>query len=476
MSHSDLGRLTEDVASIKRSTAQLLQLAQQPPTASASHSEARGDRGGLPPAPNAIDLIPSVRSVHALELLTDSEICAYPSARAVVCTTCVPDFNPDVHMAKRETGVFGYDFSVGTRFESAEFLPPAFSRLKTSVKEHLKGREHQREKAARLSAAQTAEMRAAAAGKVNIRLGRTAYFVLKTSMPRERYEELIVLQHINGLDMGRTGHSSTQIARFRAATHEVLVEQLREHIASQPCVALMADKVTVNHRTIDITAVMSVVPAAPAGQLIQTYVIGAPVVIRHDGKSMAEQWRDTVASVGIKSTEQLSAVCTDGQYLHNHVPANFLRLLGSSAGRPAVPCLWDGAHLLQLAESGARNEPGSAWVRETIDSITRISKRFRLGAGLEQLRAEAEDRGVVMRSPQLWSETRFAPHAANVLEGFRGNLALMEGVLERQLPFCSSESAANEIAADLRDLKGNLAKNTLASIILIKHGGFIDIY
>ena len=65
---------------------------------------------------------------------------------------------------------------------------------------------------------------------------------------------------------------------------------------------------------------MWIVPAAPAGQLIQTYVVGAPVIINHNGKSMAEQWRDTVTSVGVKDAEQLSAVCTDGQYLHNHVP------------------------------------------------------------------------------------------------------------------------------------------------------------
>ena len=54
---------------------------------------------------------------------------------------------------------------------------------------------------------------------------------------------------------------------------------------------------------------------------------------------MAEQGRGTVASIGITSTEQLSAVCTDAQYLHNHVPANLLRLLESSPRRPAMPSL-----------------------------------------------------------------------------------------------------------------------------------------
>ena len=53
-----------------------------------------------------------------------------------------------------------------------------------------------------------AEMRASATGTVNTRVGKTEYLVLKTFMPRKRFEELIVLQHINSLDMGRTWYSA----------------------------------------------------------------------------------------------------------------------------------------------------------------------------------------------------------------------------------------------------------------------------
>ena len=463
--HCDLGRLAEDVATVKKCTMQLLHLAQRPSASSAPRKDGHPDHGGMPSAPDAVDLISSVRSLHAIELLTESQLRVCPTEQVVVCTTCVPDFDPEVHMGKRAVGVFFYKFSEGTTFQPSERLPAAFSRLKMSVKAHLQGREHHKNKAAQVNAAKEAEARASIARTVNVRVGRTAYLVLKTSMPRERFEELIVLQHINGLDMGSTGHSVNLIAGFRTATHEVLMEQLRLHVTTQPCVALMADKVTVNHRTIDITALTSIVPAAPAGELVQTYVVGAPIVINHDGKSMAEQWRDTVASVGIETTDQLAAICTDGQYLHNHVPAKFLELMGSTSGKPAVPCLWDGAHLLQLAEGSARKEAASSWVSRVIDDITRITKRFRLGGGLEQLRAEADDRGVKMRAPQLWSETRFAPHAAVVLEAFQTNMGLMEAVMERQIPFCPSKSAADDMKADVRILKGN-AKLCFDSISL----------
>ena len=441
--------MAEDINIIKQSTNLLL--AQQAPKPQ-SGAEGRAECAGMPPAPEAADLIPSVRSLHALELLTDHEVTAYPDVQAVVCTTCVPEFDADIHMGQRTTGVFCYNFSVGTTFDKNDRLPQAFCRLKGSVKDHLKGQEHAKQKDALITAADEANKLLTANKAVRMRLGRTAYLVLKTSMPRERYEDMIAIQFINGLDMGKTRHSGSQIPGFRVAAHEVLVEELRGYVATQPCVALMADKVTINHRTIDITALMSVVPYAPAGQMIQTYVIGAPVVVRHDGKSLAEQWLDTVRAVGVTRTEQLAAVCTDGAYLITHVPENFLRLLDSASGRPAVPCIWDGAHLMQLAEGSARSE--AAWVRETIEHVTTITKIFRYGSGLEQLRAEATERGLRMRSPQLWSETRFAPHAASVLEAFQANLPLMETVLERQRRFCVSASTATELGSHLRVMKG----------------------
>ena len=39
-----------------------------------------------------------------------------------------------------------------------------------------------------------------------------------------------------------------------------------------------------------------------------------------------------------------------------------------------MPCIWDSAHLMQLAEGSARNEEASAWVRQTIEDITRMNK------------------------------------------------------------------------------------------------------
>ena len=82
-----------------------------------------------------------------------------------------------------------------------------------------------------------------------------------------------------------------------------------------------------NRRTLDITAIVMINPEAKPGKMIQSMVIGAPVVEEHDGDALAEENRTTLATVGIRSSEQLSAISADGQYHHLHVPQKLLSVM-----------------------------------------------------------------------------------------------------------------------------------------------------
>lgn len=454
VSIAKVDQLASDIITIKKSTQRLLYLAEKP----------QDDRT-RPLAKNE-QLITCARDLHALELATENDVCAYPELNVLVCSVCVPSFNPDCHLTQgRVLGVFGYDMSLGQTFPAGQRLPVEFSRLKKNIKEHISGRHHCSEKEASEESRKEQEQRSAVAGTVGVRVARTAYYVLKNSMPQQSFENLVVLQHLNGLNMGSMGHSIAQMPRFRSATYEALMEELKAHVDRQPCVSLIADKVTVNHRTVDITGIISVVPDAPPGQMVQTYVIGAPVVAKHDGDSMAKEWLATVRKVGITTPGKLAAICTDGQYLHNGTPGKFVRALTTSQAdlsarsqTPAVPLLWDGAHLMELADTSARRQPDSAWVNDTVEIITRVHKRFRTGAGLEELLEEGKARGVTVRTPQLWSETRFAPHAATVLEAFQVNMPVMADIMERQVTWCKSRAVAEELERDLRILRGKSAE------------------
>ena len=98
------------------------------------------------------------------------------------------------------------------------------------------------------------------------------------------------------------------MVKARDMFYQPVLTSLSEHVQKQPCVALSAGKATVNKRTVDVTAITTVVPEAPFGSMIQSFVVGAPVAKERDGDGHAQQLRDTVASPGITRTEQLSAI------------------------------------------------------------------------------------------------------------------------------------------------------------------------
>ena len=119
----------------------------------------------------------------------------------------------------------------------------------------------------------------------------------------------------------------------------------------------------------------------------------------------------------------------------------------------------DGSHLMTLAEHDAQSK--CLWVNSAVATITRVSKRFSHGSGLERLLEAGEDLGCPVLRPKLWSETRFAPHAAEVIRTFRNNIPAMKHVLEERLSSEPKSGVRGELQADLRALKGDSMKQLL---------------
>ena len=63
------------------------------------------------------------------------------------------------------------------------------------------------------------------------------------------------------------------MSQARGMFYRQVLTSLTEHVQKQPCVALSADKATVNKRTVGITAITTVVPEAPVGSMIQRFVV-----------------------------------------------------------------------------------------------------------------------------------------------------------------------------------------------------------
>ena len=212
----------------------------------------------------------------------------------------------------------------------------------------------------------------------------------------------------------------------------------------------------------DITGFITIVPEAPADALFQSFVVGAPVVNQHDGASLANEWQTTIAKVGVKDARKLSAICTDGQYFQIGAPSKFVADmvnaqddLAARSERPSVPCLWDGAHL-DLADSSARGDRSCAWVNETIETVTRIITRFSTSTkNRERLTSISKERSLPLKGLKLWSDTRFSPYAASVLEAFVVNMPVLAAGLD-QLADSPREksSVVKEMEEELRLLKG----------------------
>ena len=115
-------------------------------------------------------------------------------------------------------------------------------------------------------------------GKVAKRVLRTAYHVIRSFYPQKEFSNLINLQNWNGLEVGETNHSATLLVKLRDAFYEELVLRMKEFCEDAPCVAIVADKVTLKRRTLDVIAFHSVVPHAKAGNLVQCIVVGSPEV------------------------------------------------------------------------------------------------------------------------------------------------------------------------------------------------------
>ena len=412
-----------------------------------------------------VDLsLASARDLATMVEASEGQLRCFVNADIIVCATCKPGWDP-LQPCQTAYGVFRYNMTVGVRFPKPARLPREFINLKQAIRTHFSGASHNKNEAAKKKAQAARERQEKAARAVSIRVLRTAYHVIKRSHPRAEFERLIVLQHMNGADMGDLCHSGSQMARFRKAFGDSVLSALTRHVQHSPCVAWVADKVTLNSRTIDITAIISVFPEADAGELIQSLVVGAPVVTEHDGTALATEWVETAARIAIKHPGQLAAICTDGQFHHGSVPTKFLQLLTTSlpdyAERsvpPAVPCLWDGAHLMDLADGAARKEVACTWVNDTVETISRITRRFTLGQNRERLRKTSERLKLPFRGLQLWSETRFSPHAANVLENFGENMRIIAAAMGDMIDAPSTRSVAaivEDLKNDLRLLTGN---------------------
>ena len=225
-------------------------------------------------------LFRSARKLSSLQTASDGHLHSFPEKGILYCDICAP--NPQVR-GDRTAGVFRYDMSMNTEFAVGQPLSTSFKTLRTSVRTHFSSKAHADMADKVRENASEEGQRAAGDDTAAERVLRAAYHTVVESGSHRSFERQVVLLHKSGADIGDKNHSSGMMVKARDAFHEVMLDEVKTFVEKQPCVSVVADKVTLNKRTVDITAINLVAPSAPPGDMLVNLVVAAPVVKDHCG-------------------------------------------------------------------------------------------------------------------------------------------------------------------------------------------------
>ena len=116
------------------------------------------------------------------------------------------------------SGIFTYDFSLGTDFTQSNKVPSQFRNLKKAMQRHELTLSHLKELDKRRDEQDVSQA-------VKNKLLRTAYMVFKHSFQHEHYELLVHLQTMNGVKLGGKNHSFHVVPKMRDAIHRYFLKQ-----------------------------------------------------------------------------------------------------------------------------------------------------------------------------------------------------------------------------------------------------------
>ena len=385
------------------------------------------------PATSAVDgtVLRSVRSIAAMTEATHGLVVADEARGGMRCTLCSRDVVPPQPSAHHQVGVFKYNFNLGTSFAGKDSLPGAFRTLKHAVSYHIRAPRHRKLLQKRLASWKDPQAICA------MNVLRAAYFLFRNSGTVQSFSDLITLHILNGLDMGNLDHAKTLLEPSRRIFCDIILANLKNHIAGQPCVTVLVGKVTVNRRSATVVVVLTAVPDAPPGRLVQSFVAGAFYLDDLDSDGVAKRIHEALARVGVRSADQVAAMALSDCYRARKVPLRLLRCMrqagcrSSAAGLLVMP-LREGVPLLSRAEAVARASKSGAWVSRTLAGVGEITERFQSDGGAGELSSAAVAMGLTALPLKSLSETDSLSHKAASLRRFCKNWNVMEAALTKR--------------------------------------------
>ena len=233
---------------------------------------------------------------------------------------------------------------------------------------------------------------------------------------------IALIEHM--ANVGNIGHSYHNARGFIGDIHQIAISKIKAFMTTisnvtrqKPVCALAIDKMTVNHRSVMMVAVI----VNWNGQLKALYLKSPLCKDQLDGPGLFALLKAVMHEFSI-SLSQVTAVCADGE-----IRAKLQDIWSEETGSNAEWCgvNWDLGHCIELA----RGDIAPDWLegkREKnegiIQVITKLNEQFKYGKKFEIGKTIAEDElNTKWYHPQTHSSTRWAQYEHRVINAFLKN-------------------------------------------------------
>ena len=204
----------------------------------------------------------------------------------IICEICI---KPDDKLTKKQNaGYFTYKISENYNCSETD-TTQGFRNLKRTIKRHLDTQTHN-------EALNDAFVKTEYDSKVEkrerligMKLARIAYHILKKGRPYQDFPDQVLLQSLNGVDVGNINNSVHFVSKFLPHVAEQVKSRLINFLTSKlpqtgcvPIGKIVADKATNKHRTRHFICYITCIP--DAADLIQALFLEINIVKGHTGK------------------------------------------------------------------------------------------------------------------------------------------------------------------------------------------------
>ena len=392
------------------------------------------------------------------------------------CTCCTKNISYGGKNLKTH-GYFTYFTELwGSEFPAGETLPREFRNLKIHIKDHLVTQLHMERANNDLGSLKLTSRNK----NVGMCIGRTAYDCFKSGFSARTFEDLILLQARNGVDIGDLNHSKMFPVTFRKHVAAVVREKVDnftntvlEQTGHLPVMNIIADKATWKHRTRQFVMAVCMVPNAP--QLIEPIYLGFPIVKAHTGYAVVKSIKDLLDGRRICG-KQIVGASVDGQYIHLGIEEALSEIYGSEGSNIQVS--WDPMHKAGLVDKHLFDEQAHSWVINVITICKDLYTEFNWGAAHERYldagkELQEQDEITTVTPLATTCETRFANSKRHIFLKTHKNLpTIIKSLQDIQIENMDGYSKEKQKANDAASLEGRI----LNAKTLLELSCLCDIY